>query len=72
MEWGPGIERVLRMLKRVDALNTEKQERPLYGRMHTADFKALVLHHTAHHFHQFGRIKTAPSVRPPHGEADWE
>ena len=48
------MERVRLMLKRLEALNSEKQQHPLYGMMHTADFKALVLHHTAHHFHQFG------------------
>lgn len=55
-EWESGMERVRFMLKRVEELNTEKQQHPLYGVMHTADFKSLVLHHTAHHFHQFGWI----------------
>lgn len=55
-EWEPGIERVLAMFKRIEALKTEKQHHPLYGLMHTSDFKALILHHTAHHFHQFGLI----------------
>ena len=52
--WETGMERVRLMFKRLEALNSEKQQHPLYGMMHTADFKALVLHHTAHHFHQFG------------------
>ena len=55
-EWESGMERVRFMLKRVEALNTEKQHHPLYGVMYTSDFKSLVLHHTAHHFHQFGWI----------------
>jgi len=56
VEWESGMERVRSMFDRVKALNTEKQLHPLYGMMHTSDFKALVLHHTAHHFHQFGLI----------------
>ena len=56
VEWEVGMERIRLMFKRLEALNTEKQQHPLYGTMHTADFKALVLHHTAHHFHQFGLI----------------
>ncbi|MGB2383958.1 MAG: DUF1569 domain-containing protein, partial [Flavobacteriales bacterium] len=56
VEWEAGMERVRLMFKRREALNTDKQQHPLYGTMHTADFKALVLHHTAHHFHQFGLI----------------
>jgi hypothetical protein len=55
-EWESGMERVRFMLKRVEELNNEKQQHPLYGVMHTADFKSLILHHTAHHFHQFGWI----------------
>lgn len=55
-EWESGMERVRFMLNRVEELNTEKQQHPLYGVMHTADFKSLILHHTAHHFHQFGWI----------------
>ena len=56
VEWEAGMERVRLMFKRLEALNTEKQQHPLYGTMHTVDFKALVLHHTTHHFHQFGLI----------------
>ncbi len=56
VEWEEGKKRVRLMFKRLEALNTETQQHPLYGTMHTADFKALVLHHTAHHFHQFGLI----------------
>ena len=56
VEWEAGMERVRLMFKRLEALNTEKQQHPLYGAMYTADFKALVLHHTSHHFHQFGLI----------------
>ena len=56
VEWEAGVERVRLMFKRLEALKAEKQQHPLYGTMHTDDFKALVLHHTAHHFHQFGLI----------------
>ncbi len=56
VEWGSGIERVRSIFKRLEVLDTEKQPHPLYGKMYTSDFKALVLHHTAHHFHQFGLI----------------
>ena len=54
--WEARMERVRLILKRLEALNSEKQQHPLFGMMQTADFKALVLHHTAHHFHQFGLI----------------
>ena len=53
-EWEQGINRVHVMFDRLESLTTQTQEHPLYGTMHTSDFKALVLHHTAHHFHQFG------------------
>ena len=55
-DWEQGLKRVRAMLKRLEMLTTETMKHPLYGTMQTADFKALVLHHTAHHFHQFGLI----------------
>ena len=54
VECAAGMARVRLIFKRLEALNAEKQQHPLYGMMHTADFKALVLNHTAHHFLQFG------------------
>ena len=50
------MKRVRLIFKRLEVLNAEKQQYPFYGMMHTADLKALVRHHTAHHFHQFGLI----------------
>ena len=50
------MKRVRLIFKRLEVLNTEKQRHPFYGMMHTAGFKALVLHHTAQHFHPFGLI----------------
>ena len=50
------MKRVRLIFKRLEVLNAEKQQYPFYGMMHTADFEALVRHHTAHHFHQFGLI----------------
>lgn len=55
-DWEQGLKRVRALFQRLEMLTTETQKHPLYGTMHTADFKALVLHHTAHHFHQFGLI----------------
>lgn len=55
-DWELGLKRVGSMFNRLEAMNTKIQNHPLYGRMYTSDFKALVLHHTAHHFHQFALI----------------
>jgi hypothetical protein len=55
-EWIVLVDRANLMLKRLDALEAKYQVHPLYGKMRTEDFSALVRHHTAHHFHQFGLI----------------
>lgn len=55
-DWEVGLMRVRSMLRELGKLEGETQNHPLYGAMHTADFKALILHHTAHHFHQFGLV----------------
>lgn len=55
-DWEEGLERVRSLLREIEALEGETQWHPMYGSMHTADFKALILHHTAHHFHQFGLV----------------
>lgn len=55
-DWEEGLKRVRTMLHEIEKLAGETQLHPMYGVMHTADFKALILHHTAHHFHQFGLI----------------
>jgi len=47
---------VFKLLDRLDALDSQTIEHPIYGKVHTEDFSALIRHHTAHHFHQFGLI----------------
>lgn len=56
LDWEGGLKRVRTMLNEIGALKGETRLHPMYGEMYTADFKALILHHTAHHFHQFGLI----------------
>jgi hypothetical protein len=55
-EWTELVDRANLILKRLDALKEKYQVHPLYGKVRTEDFSALVRHHTAHHFHQFGLI----------------
>ena len=47
--------RFLHRLAEVEALNGEIQH-AMYGAMKADDAKALVRHHTTHHFHQFGVV----------------
>lgn len=55
-DWESGLSRVRSMLHEIANLEGETRMHPMYGTMHTSDFKALILHHTAHHFHQFGLV----------------
>lgn len=55
-DWEAGRTRVRSMLQEIEKLEGTTQLHPMYGAMHTEDFRALILHHTAHHFHQFGLV----------------
>lgn len=47
--------RFLERLSEIDALSGVVQH-AMYGAMKAEDARALVCHHTAHHFHQFGLL----------------
>ena len=55
-DWEALKNEVVEMFNRLDALNSPVTPHPIYGEMRTEDFVALIRHHSAHHFHQFGLI----------------
>ena len=55
LEFASERTRFLERLAEVEALEGEIQH-AMYGAMKAEDAKALVRHHTTHHFHQFGVV----------------
>jgi len=55
LEFAAGRTRFLDRLAEVEALDGVIQH-AMYGAMKADDAKALVRHHTTHHFHQFGVV----------------
>ena len=44
------------LMDEVSDWEAPQRTHPLYGVMDSATFSALICHHTAHHFHQFGLL----------------
>jgi hypothetical protein len=55
LEFASERSRFLERLAEVEALDGVIQH-AMYGPMEADDAKALVRHHTTHHFHQFGVV----------------
>ena len=60
--WAEELAQFLSYTEQFEAIEVagNPQKHPMYGEMSARDFSGLLRHHTAHHFHQFGLLSSAP------------